>query len=430
MFPFNFEIYFLLILTSSVCGFNIAVDENLMRIITPPADSTSSETSTAERSAGKFFGYQIKSVKGNTSLVIGAPKANGTRLASKPPIGSSTDYKGEIFQCPFSFNPRLTSEGGRDCYKIRDVPETKAGDSLGQKIEMAADEDLIVCASTRRQECGNREFFPGYCYRLKSTTGRWESDPKTIANACPTTQNVDLIFLLDASGSIGYDNFNLVRKWTKEFSRYFRIEDGSTRIGVITYSSKDMTTVEVTLGQFTDQRKFEAAVDAIVYDYGSTYTAAALRTAVGQFSTSDRQKVLILLTDGASSDSNKLSGSADYARSLDILTFAVGVGGANINELRTIATGTTTNERVYFAVNFDALSEIAGQLQTDISTVLEGSSSSADVLNELWNAQYGFSIKQNPAVSRIVDKWVVCVGESIMCMCVGPGDTERVMSYC
>ena len=40
---------------------------------------------------------------------------------------------------------------------------------------------------------------------------------------------------------------------------------------------------------------FQAAVDDIVYDNGpATYTAAALRTAVGQFSTSDRQKVLIL----------------------------------------------------------------------------------------------------------------------------------------
>ncbi|XP_076823476.1 matrilin-1-like [Clavelina lepadiformis] len=347
MFYFNFEICLLLYLTSSVCGFNFAVDENLIRNITPPADATSSETSTAERSAGKFFGYQIQTLNrdGYISFIVGAPNANDTKLVPKLSVGSSTDYKGKIFQCPFSFNPRLTSEGGRDCYKIRDVPETKAGDSLGQKIEIAADEDLIACASTRRQDCGKTDFVPGSCFRLKSTTGRWESDPKTTANVCPTP-HVDLIFLLDASASIGYDNFSLVKDWTKEFSRYFSIEDGSTTVGVITYSGmigeslwssyyKATTTVEITLGQFTDQRRFEAAVDDIEYEYGpATYTAAALRTAVGQFSTSDRQKVLILLTDGASIDSKNLSDSANYARSLDILTFAVGVGAANIKELR------------------------------------------------------------------------------------------------
>ena len=47
---------------------------------------------------------------------------------------------------------------------------------------------------------------------------------------------LDLIFLLDASGSITDSDFNLVQNWTKEVSNNFRISDGSTRIGVIRYS--------------------------------------------------------------------------------------------------------------------------------------------------------------------------------------------------
>ena len=96
------------------------------------------------------------------------------------------------------------------------------------------------------------------------------------------------------------------------------------------FFSEERTTVKITLGQYTNHRSFEVhayyilyfrlrsclgslgeslynkqhvfvqqAVDAIVYDNGdATFTASALRTAAGQFSISDRKRVLILLTDG------------------------------------------------------------------------------------------------------------------------------------
>jgi len=54
-------------------------------------------------------------------------------------------------------------------------------------------------------------------------------------SACPPL-NIDLVFLLDASGSIGARNFEIVKNWTKTISEDFTIEDGSVRIGVVKYS--------------------------------------------------------------------------------------------------------------------------------------------------------------------------------------------------
>jgi len=48
-----------------------------------------------------------------------------------------------------------------------------------------------------------------------------------------------MIFLLDASGSIGDDNFTIVKNWTKEVANQFQISDGSNRIGVIRFSHYD-----------------------------------------------------------------------------------------------------------------------------------------------------------------------------------------------
>ena len=55
---------------------------------------------------------------------------------------------------------------------------------------------------------------------------------------CPTAfiSDLDLIFLLDGSSSLGAADFETVKEWVVEVSTQFNIEDGSTQIGVIQYS--------------------------------------------------------------------------------------------------------------------------------------------------------------------------------------------------
>ena len=48
---------------------------------------------------------------------------------------------------------------------------------------------------------------------------------------------LDIIFVLDGSGSVKEKNFIEVKNWVKEVSKNFYIRDGTTEIGVIQYST-------------------------------------------------------------------------------------------------------------------------------------------------------------------------------------------------
>ena len=55
---------------------------------------------------------------------------------------------------------------------------------------------------------------------------------------CSTSSTLDLIMLLDGSGSVEKKNFDIMKEWVKKIVSSFHIEDGRTRIGLKQYSSK------------------------------------------------------------------------------------------------------------------------------------------------------------------------------------------------
>jgi uncharacterized protein YegL len=80
-------------------------------------------------------------------------------------------------------------------------------------------------------------------------------------------------------------------------------------------------------------------------------------------------RVMILLTDGQSTDKEFVPATADYVRSKGIKTFAIGVWEANIDELRTIANGNGTDEGVFEVDDFSNLGSIVATLQGEIQTI-------------------------------------------------------------
>ena len=55
-------------------------------------------------------------------------------------------------------------------------------------------------------------------------------------SVCPSYTTLDLVFVLDGSGSVGADNFQLIKNWIIEVAQSFNFKDDVTRIGVIQYS--------------------------------------------------------------------------------------------------------------------------------------------------------------------------------------------------
>jgi len=196
----------------------------------------------------------------------------------------------------------------------------------------------------------------------------------TTQAGCP----FDIIFLLDGSSSVGRDNFVTMKNWVTEVAQGFDAED--VQVGVIQYSyyyvdrpvnNQPYMKTEIPLGPYRNQQ-FKAAMDSIKLQNFQTWTAHAMNKTVMEFETSARYsdsdtiKVMILVTDGDSTDKDDVPSTAAYLRSLGIESFAVGIGQANKQELNVIA---NSNDRVFFLENFEVMSSIAQKLTGDILAI-------------------------------------------------------------
>jgi len=113
---------------------------------------------------------------------------------------------------------------------------------------------------------------------------------------------LDLIFLLDASGSVGADNYVKEKEFIKIVASRYELASTSSA-AVIPFSSQ--ATNEVRLRSTRTALSFATAVDNIPYDALYTRIDLALRLAYDEYflseDSNETQKLVILLTDGIQS---------------------------------------------------------------------------------------------------------------------------------
>lgn len=78
----------------------------------------------------------------------------------------------------------------------------------------------------------------------------------------------DVVFVLDSSGSVGEQNFTVMKEFVKEVIQRMRIGPSASSVGLITFSR--YPTVRIHLGDHTDQASLLAAVDNVPYLAGTT----------------------------------------------------------------------------------------------------------------------------------------------------------------
>ncbi|XP_078580606.1 uncharacterized protein LOC144864418 isoform X3 [Branchiostoma floridae x Branchiostoma japonicum] len=177
----------------------------------------------------------------------------------------------------------------------------------------------------------------------------------------------DLIFLLDESGSIGTDNFKLVKSFTERMANNFDISPNSTRVGVVQYSNFPGT--EFSLNTFTDKAAVLDAISKINYNGGSTFTGAAIDFVRNNEFTSvngdrdDVPNILIVITDGNPNDD--VSGPAISANNAGITTYAVGIG-SNVDQANLVQMTAGRPGRVLQAADFTDLTTVVGTLQENV----------------------------------------------------------------
>uniref|UniRef100_A0A8P4KD98 Collagen type VI alpha 6 chain n=1 Tax=Dicentrarchus labrax TaxID=13489 RepID=A0A8P4KD98_DICLA len=186
-----------------------------------------------------------------------------------------------------------------------------------------------------------------------------------IKEGCVQTDEADIFFLVDHSGSIYPNDFHDMKKFIIEFLSTFRIGPQHVRMGVAKYA--DSPNLEFDLTTYSDAKALEKAVQDIKQIGGGTETGRALEFMGPQFDKAMATRghkvpeYLVVITDGKSSDEVKIP--AEKLRAQGVTVYAIGVKSADEEELKEIA---GDPKRTFFVNNFDALKPIKDDIITDI----------------------------------------------------------------
>ena len=131
----------------------------------------------------------------------------------------------------------------------------------------------------------------------------------------PVECQADIIFVLDASGSIGSTHFNMTKSFLLHLIPRLDIDRGNTRVGLVTFSEGVVTSYN--LNDHSSATSFQSAISSLTYAGDTTDTAAALeyvRTTMLTAAAGDRSNVsnvVVVLTDGGSGDTSATQVSSD-----------------------------------------------------------------------------------------------------------------------
>ena len=148
----------------------------------------------------------------------------------------------------------------------------------------------------------------------------------------PTCRTVgaDILFILDASGSIGSNNFALMKQTVIAFANRFAMGPSATQIAVIVFDSTIELVIE--FDEYSTSTTFTAAVQNIVYSAGGTNTHLALNMTSSMFVNSRPlsagfPRVVLVLTDGQSNYPDLTGAAAARLDSIPGLErYAIGMG--------------------------------------------------------------------------------------------------------
>ena len=234
----------------------------------------------------------------------------------------------------------------------------------------------------------NQHFF-SYFYETRtssSQTGKsgsgptGSSDSQTQGTTAVDSNKVDLLFVIDNSGSIGSDDFVKQKDFVNLMIDHSLTVtcNRSTRIALISFAELSQTKIEFDFDDHsvsaTPRADLKSAVNAIAYVNGdATNTAGALTEAHSLFNDasrggrSDATRIVFVITDGRSNEGGPPGPEADILRDTDgVVIFVMGVANfqsvSSQTELHAIASDPENDEgRVLVVDDFDDMEEIAAR---------------------------------------------------------------------
>ncbi|XP_075036483.1 collagen alpha-3(VI) chain [Mixophyes fleayi] len=194
----------------------------------------------------------------------------------------------------------------------------------------------------------------------------------------------DIVFLLDGSVNVGSANFPVVRDFIIDVINNLGISSEGTRVGLAQFSDTPRT--EFYLNTLTSKSDLVDRVEQLRIKGGNVLNiGSALQFVIRNHFTrgagsriEDKiPQLLLVLVAGKSSDSIQIAAN-DLTRS-GVLTFCVGVGNADRQELETIAFNPSL---VYTMDDFSSLSGFSQQILSPLTTYVRGEVTEVTVTSE------------------------------------------------
>ncbi|XP_078351498.1 polycystin family receptor for egg jelly-like isoform X1 [Oculina patagonica] len=231
----------------------------------------------------------------------------------------------------------LTGDGRRKCSDINEC----------EVLLNACHKDAYCTNNYRHYEC---TCVPGY------------SGNGTVCTAPEKCQvPVDLIFAVDASGSVGIENYEKQKDFIKILASRYDLEN-SSQVAVIVFSNHASN--EIQLGSSGTALSFATAVDNTPYFEAFTRIDLALRLAYDEYflteSSNETERLVILLTDGKQTrndfmtpDYIPIEDTVQLLRSKSARIFGVGIGDSvDLTEMRIV---TEQEDDIFLATEFNEL---------------------------------------------------------------------------
>ncbi|XP_064133393.1 collagen alpha-5(VI) chain [Loxodonta africana] len=187
---------------------------------------------------------------------------------------------------------------------------------------------------------------------------------------CKRIQRLDVVFVLDNSGSISEEQHKSMINLTTHLVNKADVGKDGVQFGALRYS--DSPEILFYLNTYSNRSGIIENLRRRRDTGGSTYTARALKLSNDLFREERGSRIkqnvkqmLIVITDGESHDRNLLNDTALELRNKGITILAVGVGQAIREELEAMA---GNKENTMHVENFDKLKDIQLSLQEILCT--------------------------------------------------------------
>merc|ERR1719389_1007786 len=222
--------------------------------------------------------------------------------------------------------------GGKECGATTDTQMCNV-DACNVPCELADWGEWSECSKAcnggievRRKEIFVPAKGTGFCAHENSDE-RFEARPCNDQKCPPNLvcdSELDLMVLMDGSGSVGSKGFSQEKEFAEAFINRFEIGPDKTEMGIISFS------YYITIGsQITDDAgALVSVVENTEWEAYNTNTAAALGTALEVLAASGRetaQSVVVVITDGMPNDSEATAMMAEKVKEKARLIF-VAVG--------------------------------------------------------------------------------------------------------